>query len=225
MHKIANDCHEKPLILALDDEPDLLELYEMTLSDHCDVISYTTPLTAMARVMDVNERPVDLLITDLSMPLINGNHVVKELRRMGFSGPVVMVSGHLEREALLEGFDAGISYCIEKPLDLDRLTTEVQRLLKGVETLKIQSKIRRLLGDLREIYIGFRLVCEPYVPQDVLDGLMVERKLFKSESGAHQSENNALDFDLVLDQLEEELEEMMSLERNQSAMTGKKRAA
>ena len=59
---------------------------------------------------DCTDRPFDVVITDLDMPVLGGFGVLKTLRRLGYRGPVIAISSHPEEEVssrcLAMGFDA-----------------------------------------------------------------------------------------------------------------------
>jgi CheY-like chemotaxis protein len=69
---------------------------------------------------------VGLVITDHLMPVMSGPEFVRELRRRGFTIPVVVLSGFPDAETCYEGLDVIFRL---KPLDPPRLIQLVQDLL------------------------------------------------------------------------------------------------
>ena len=69
---------------------------------------------------------VGLIITDHLMPVMSGPEFVRELRRRGFTIPVVVLSGFPDAESCYEGLDVIFRL---KPLDPPRLIQLVQDLL------------------------------------------------------------------------------------------------
>ncbi len=200
------DQDKRHLVFAVDDEPEILEVYQFSLRSEYDVETFSSAEAVFARIADTQKPAPDIIITDLSMPKFDGNKLIKEVRRLDCNVPVIMVSGYLEKESMIDGLDAGITYYLEKPVELSILNDEVAKLLKIESERKLRDGIRKSLAQLREIYIGFRLACEPYVPPNILEKILVE-----TPNG--EGESRALNFDLVLDTLEEELEEMLTRER------------
>jgi len=77
------------------------------------------------------ERPYDLVITDLDMPVMGGNTMLVALRRLGYQGPVIAMSaydgGDIAQLCLEKGFDA----FVEKTFASERLVPAVSRVLKA----------------------------------------------------------------------------------------------
>lgn len=63
----------------------------------------------------------DLLITDHSMPRINGIELVKRLRETAFPGKIVVLSAHLSAENRAAYLALGVDIMIPKPFDVHEL--------------------------------------------------------------------------------------------------------
>lgn len=70
--------------------------------------------------------PVGLVITDHLMPVMSGPEFVAELRRRGYTLPVIVLSGLPDAEAAYDGLDVVFRL---KPFDPDSLIRLVQDLL------------------------------------------------------------------------------------------------
>ena len=70
--------------------------------------------------------PIGLVITDHLMPVMNGPEFVAELRRRGYTLPVVVLSGLPDAESAYQGLDVIFRL---KPFDPDGLIRLVQDLL------------------------------------------------------------------------------------------------
>jgi CheY-like chemotaxis protein len=70
--------------------------------------------------------PIGLIITDHLMPVMSGPEFVAELRRRGFTIPVVVLSGLPDAESAYEGLNVVFRL---KPCDPDSLIRLVQELL------------------------------------------------------------------------------------------------
>jgi CheY-like chemotaxis protein len=71
---------------------------------------------------------IDLIVTDIHMPVVSGMELFKGLRAAGWTTPVIVVTGHAAPEAIeaAERLDAVL---LLKPLDLDRFETAVRAAL------------------------------------------------------------------------------------------------
>lgn len=79
---------DRPSVLVVDDEPDLVELITAFLEDGYAVSTATTGSEAL----DMADDSIDIICLDRRMPGIPGDEVVDRLRERGWSGGIVMVS-------------------------------------------------------------------------------------------------------------------------------------
>lgn len=80
----------------------------------------------------------DLIITDVSMPVMDGLEFCRKVRESELlcHVPVVMVTARVTQEDRLKGFEAGADAYIEKPYDPDELDLRVRSLLHQRALLK-----------------------------------------------------------------------------------------
>jgi two-component system chemotaxis response regulator CheY len=67
------------------------------------------------------ERPVDLVLLDLTMPGVSGFDVLAELQRRSFKAPVVVVSADIQKQAQERVAALGAACFIAKPIQMDAL--------------------------------------------------------------------------------------------------------
>lgn len=96
-----------------------------------------------------HSRP-NLIISDISMPLMNGIEMVKNIREINQNIPIILFTAFSDKEYLLESINLGIDRYINKPLDkeifFDSLSIVLkkldnERLAKKYQEEKIQNKI------------------------------------------------------------------------------------
>ena len=115
--------------LIIDD--DAYNVYVMERFLDKENISYTavTEMTTLETALD-QLPPVDIVLLDLEMPKRDGYEVIYTLReRLGASVPIVACTVHtaeMNRTRRL-----GFSGFIAKPLDMDRFSEQVHRILSG----------------------------------------------------------------------------------------------
>jgi EAL domain-containing protein (putative c-di-GMP-specific phosphodiesterase class I)/DNA-binding NarL/FixJ family response regulator len=118
-------------ILALDDEPLMLEF----LADTLGALGYTQVTTCSSgyRALSLLEAPgADIVLFDLKMPELDGLQFIRHLKGRDFIGSVVLVSGVDERivqssEQLVRSYGIDILGSISKPVHPD----ELARVLAG----------------------------------------------------------------------------------------------
>ncbi len=79
-----------------------------------------------------NQQPLDLVITDLNMPVMDGITLVKELRAQPtykFT-PILLLTTESQQEKKLEGKAAGATGWMVKPFNPDQLLEVVKKVVK-----------------------------------------------------------------------------------------------
>jgi len=123
----ANGQSQK--ILLLDDEPALTEVFQsLLLRLNYQVTASNSPGEAVG-LCRKNPAQFDLVITDLTMPEMNGLEVARQIHAIRPDLPVILTSGFsaaLDRKTLRA---AGISELLEKPVSLTVLADVMRRTL------------------------------------------------------------------------------------------------
>jgi DNA-binding NtrC family response regulator len=137
----------KAKLLIVDDEKHIREGLEKALSlDGYDVQLASDGQEAIDKV---EEGDVDLVITDLKMPLRSGEELLKDaLERYPYL-PIIILTGHGTIENAVEAMRNGAYDFITKPLNIDKLSLIVKRALEN-SSLKRQN--RELLNQLKKKY-------------------------------------------------------------------------
>jgi two-component system, NtrC family, response regulator PilR len=151
----------RPLVLIVDDEPDLLELVSLTLS-RMQLETQTALNLAAARKL-LQTHSFDLVLTDMRLPDGNGLDLVAHIQEHHMSLPVAVITAHGNVESAVRALKLGAFDFVSKPLDLGVLRKLVASALKlrsgfdGATTLTMQAP--RLIGtsavmqQLRELIV------------------------------------------------------------------------
>lgn len=124
-------------ILVIDDEKNIREGLSMALEDEgYEVITAEDGKKGLEKAL---YDAVDLIITDLRMPLISGEEILKKVVTELPSIPVIVLTGHGTVELAVEAMRIGAYDFLTKPLDLDRLFRLVKRALEN-RALVLQKK-------------------------------------------------------------------------------------
>ncbi|QJR11253.1 Sensor histidine kinase RcsC [Usitatibacter rugosus] len=114
-------------ILIVDDEEPLVLLAARALEDlGYEPIGFTSGAAALA-AFRADPGRFDALITDERMPEMSGSDLIREVRGMGSSMPVVLMSGYLGSHA---GLPEGADEVLQKPLSVRDLATSLARALR-----------------------------------------------------------------------------------------------
>lgn len=120
---------EAPLVLAVDDEPELLSLMEFTLrSEGYRVALARTGAEALEQVRA--QRPA-IVIMDVTMPEMDGFEALRRLKEDPATEdlPIVMLTARVEESDILAGWLRGADLYLTKPFDPFELLTHVSRVL------------------------------------------------------------------------------------------------
>ncbi|MGB3751671.1 MAG: response regulator transcription factor [Arcobacteraceae bacterium] len=130
-------------ILVIEDEPDILDLIEYTLTkEGYDVICC---LDTKNVISILDEEDVNLILMDRNLPGIEGSVFIQELRAKGYNNSVIYVTAKDKDDDILEGFDRGGDDYITKPFSLDILKARVNAVIKRSLNIVEQLKIRDIV--------------------------------------------------------------------------------
>jgi two-component system response regulator PilR (NtrC family) len=119
---------EQPVVLVIDDEPDLLELVSLTLS-RMSLRTRTAPDLSTARKLLKSER-FDLCLTDMRLPDGDGLELVAWIQENRASVPVAVITAHGNVESAVRALKLGAFDFVSKPLDLGVLRKLVGSAIK-----------------------------------------------------------------------------------------------
>jgi len=109
-------------LLIVDDDPSMVRLLTKvlgrSLQDKINIESLTDPVEARERI---NNGGIDILITDLEMPGINGLELLRCAKRRNVCTQVLFLTGHSTQEALLDAFELGATDYLLKPIDQEQV--------------------------------------------------------------------------------------------------------
>jgi two-component system response regulator AtoC len=114
-------------VLAVDDEPSMLRLLEISLRQ-----AGYQPVTAKdgREALDIiRKQAVDCVVSDLHMPRMDGLQLLKEIRRDNAELPVIIVTAQGEVKTAIEAMKHGASDYILRPFDLEVLEVAIKRAL------------------------------------------------------------------------------------------------
>ena len=106
-----------------------------------------------ARALELlKSQPFDMLLSDVVMPGKDGLALLEDLRNLGISLPVVMVSGQASIEMAVRATRLGAVDFLEKPLSTDKLLLTVDNVLKLKRLEDENRELRQRVGKYAIIY-------------------------------------------------------------------------
>ena len=123
-------------ILIIDDEKNIRD--GLAASFEMDGYNVKTAENGADGLEMVAKGDIDLVITDLRMPGVSGEEVVRRIASDTPAIPVIVLTGHGSIDAAVDAMRNGAYNFLTKPLNLDQLSMIVKRALQGRE-LKLQN--------------------------------------------------------------------------------------
>jgi DNA-binding response OmpR family regulator len=128
-------------ILVVEDDPNIRKLMEAVLRDE----QYTPILAedAQAALDIIDHQHIDLMITDIMMPGMDGYTLTEQLREAKYDFPILMVTARETIKDKRKGFIVGTDDYMIKPVDEEELVLRVKALLRRA---KIVSERKIVIG-------------------------------------------------------------------------------
>lgn len=103
-------------ILFVEDEEDLVEIISDTLTKlEANFLTARNGEEAL-NIIEKNH-DIDLIVTDINMPVMNGIIMIQELQKKGNKIPIVIMSAHTEMDYIKKAKDLGVDNYLLKPFD------------------------------------------------------------------------------------------------------------
>src|SRR5262245_32977084 len=119
-------------ILIVDDDEELRETLKDQLVLH-DEFEVLTAGTASKGMELAKADHFDLLVYDVSLPDMDGREAVRNLRKIGFKTPIIMLTGNVSDADQILGLDAGANDYVTKPFKFAVLLARIRAQLRQHE--------------------------------------------------------------------------------------------
>jgi two-component system chemotaxis response regulator CheY len=119
----------KKKILTVDDSPSIRQMVKLTLSSAgYDILEAANGQEGLS---SAKATQVDMVVTDLNMPVMNGLGLIRELRKLpAYRGvPILFLTTESDTELKKEAKAAGATGWITKPFQQDQLVAIVKKVL------------------------------------------------------------------------------------------------
>jgi len=124
---MARKVRGQPRVLVVDDEPDLLELLELTLSRMGLETVCAQSVGEAVQLLDKD--PFDLCLTDMRLPDGEGLRVVEHITHKGLDVPVAVITAFGSAENAVAALKAGAFDYLAKTVALEQLRALVKQAL------------------------------------------------------------------------------------------------
>jgi len=134
----------KKKILLVDDEETLRwALKDTLLDDGYDVEDTNDSVEALKLAKKIK---YDLVISDLTMPIMNGVQLIAEIKKVSPATKAVIMTGYGSTEAVIEAMHTGVSDFITKPFKLDHIKKVIRKVLNERNVSDINADSEKKSG-------------------------------------------------------------------------------
>jgi len=137
---------KKEKILTVDDDPDILDVLDLTLSESYEIFQANNGKEGLELVQ---QKIPDLIICDYMMPIMNGRDFCRSLKKdiLLQHIPVIMLTGKGEVQDRIGGIEAGVDDYMIKPFAPDELLARIKMILRRTVRSLDASPLTHLPGN------------------------------------------------------------------------------
>jgi two-component system response regulator HydG len=146
------DSSKKVRILIVDDSPDTLEVLKRNLESRGYLV-FIAP-GAVEAIKIIESSTVDLVITDLKMPEVDGLSLVRHIQENYINMGVMMITGYPSIEGAVEAVKFGAEEYLSKPFTDEELFSAVSRVLDKLHLRRTTDTQDRKPPEARHGLIG-----------------------------------------------------------------------
>ena len=122
--------HVNPLVLVVDDEPDVEVLFRQQFRRDLRTDRFTMEFAqsapmALQRITDAGDRSLILILSDINMPGMSGLELLPKAKALRPDVPVIMITAYGDAETKRKALENGAEALLTKPIDFGMLRSEI----------------------------------------------------------------------------------------------------
>jgi DNA-binding NarL/FixJ family response regulator len=118
----------------------------LSVSDYLEILGYAavTAENGQTALEMVNQYSPHLIVTDITMPLLNGYEFIRQVRKQPALRllPVIFLTAHTHTEERIRGYQLGCDAYLPKPFELSELGAVVRNLLERSQLIESEWRLR-----------------------------------------------------------------------------------
>jgi len=99
----------------------------------------------------IKKENFDIVITDLSMPKMNGIEMIQEIKKFKENQPILITTAHGETGYFMEAIRSHVDGYILKPFDYDELNFELFKISQKIQTFSENEEYKRHLQEMLQL--------------------------------------------------------------------------
>ncbi|MAJ28896.1 hypothetical protein CBD41_05760 [bacterium TMED181] len=177
-------------ILIIDDHEETLESTKLVLETLDYKVTTLLDPTQAITLLDAGIEDIDIVITDLNMPRLNGEELTSQISTLYGNLPIIVYTGNEERETNKRLLDAGAWDYVEKGTDWENLLCSIDKVWshaqkrRGVRARRLifrddkMKRVTRMIGKLAEIPSPVLIQGEPGTGKELIAHEIHSKRLF-----------------------------------------------
>ncbi len=150
----------RPLLILVDDEPELLDVYQLRLKSlNCEIKTFNKPQEFVAYLKENPQVRPDLVISDFNMPGMTGVDMIYSALQVIKDFPSILLSGYIDKEKAINANNRGVWHILEKPANKEQLLSLAKKLLIQSRIMRLSEDKMNLTAKLTELFTVFRMLC------------------------------------------------------------------
>ncbi len=85
---------------------------------------------------------IDIIITDINMPKLNGLDMIEQIREIDINIPIVIFSAHYESEYFIRSIYANVQGYVVKPIDITQFLNVLDKIIVKIKLLQAEKKLK-----------------------------------------------------------------------------------
>jgi diguanylate cyclase (GGDEF)-like protein len=137
---------KKDLILTIDDDPDILDVLDLTLSEHYDIIQASNGAEGLSLL---RTKTPSLIVCDYMMPVMTGPEFCQNIKKdvLLRNIPIIMLTGKGEVKDMVKGIESGADDYLVKPFEPDALLARIHMILRRTSQSLDANPLTHLPGN------------------------------------------------------------------------------
>jgi len=135
-------------VLFVEDEDRIRISLKETIGD--EFKSFTTACDGLDGLKKFSNIHFDLIISDITMPKMNGLEMIAEIKRKSKDIPIILLSAYSDKEKLLQAIDIGVTKYLIKPIDPEELLDTISKIIQDNEYKNIIELKKPYFFDLNK---------------------------------------------------------------------------
>ena len=128
-------------VLYVEDENDVREFTSKLLGSLLKKVYVAQNGLEGLELYKENQNDIDLIISDINMPKMNGLDMCEQIRKINNEMPLVITSAHNDTNFLRKAIEVGVNTYAMEPIDLYQL---IESIIKAMEPILLKRKLIEL---------------------------------------------------------------------------------